>query len=360
MNKKTICFIVPYPVKTAPSQRFRMEQYFDILKQHGYKFTVKPFITKSDFEILYHDKKVLLKFLAVTRGFLNRFLLLFSLNQYEFVFIHREATPVGPPIVEWIISKVFRKKIIYDFDDAIWKTDKHDETTVEKMLRSRSKVSAICRWSHKVSCGNAYLASYAKRFNQEVIVNPTTVDTDNLHNADLVSRPKKDDVIIGWTGSHSTLKYLSQLVRPLQRLQHKYNRLRFMVIADQRPTIEIDQLIFRQWSEKTEIQDLIGIDIGVMPLPDDEWTKGKCGFKALQYMALEIPAVVSAVGVNNEIITHGVDGFCCVTENDWVKNLEMLINNAELRKTIGAAGRKKIVAHYSVAANTENFLSLFQ
>jgi glycosyltransferase involved in cell wall biosynthesis len=299
--------------------------------------------------------------MAVAAGLLRRSLLMFRIYQFHFVFIHREAAPLGPPVVEWLIAKVFRKKIIYDFDDAIWLTDKTKESFFGRSIRWRSKVSMICRWSYKVSCGNEYLKKYASRFNVNSILNPTTIDIENHHNRSLTQVQKdKDRIVIGWTGSHSTLKYLYHLEKVLQQIQSQFPEVDVMIIADKVPAMKLKRLIFKSWSKESEIQDLMLADIGIMPLPDDEWAKGKCGFKALQYMALEIPSVISPVGVNREIIVNEMNGFLCSKEEEWLTTLERLILNSSLRTSIGKAGRQTVIERYSVISNSGKFLSLFE
>ena len=165
---------------------------------------------------------------------------------------------------------------------------------------------------------------------------------------------------IGWTGSHSTLKYLKAIIPVLQSLEQKYSQIQFLVIADRDPQLPLQRYRFAKWRRETEITDLASIDIGIMPMPDDEWTRGKCGFKALQYMAMEIPAVVSPVGVNKEIIENGVAGFLCESPDEWFTALESLLLHAEIRMVMGLRGRRKIISSYSVASNSANFLSLFQ
>jgi len=295
----------------------------------------------------------------IVGGFARRISLMLSAGRYDYVFIHREAAPVGPPVVEWFLAKVLRKKIIYDFDDAIWMTDKVNESGLERILRWRSKVSSICRWSYKVSCGNEYLREYALRFNRSAFLNPTTIDTDNLHNPSRFNSPEKEAgrIVIGWTGSHSTLKYLYLLKNVLAQIQEKYPQTTLLVIADKSPELQVPRIIFRPWSPESEISDLMMSDIGIMPLPDDEWSKGKCGFKALQYMALGIPAVASTVGANPTIIRHMENGCLCNRDKEWVATLEMLITNADLRKRLGQAGRQTVIDRYSVSSNTSTFLS---
>jgi glycosyltransferase involved in cell wall biosynthesis len=131
------------------------------------------------------------------------------------------------------------------------------------------------------------------------------------------------------------------------------------VIANKEPVLAIRSLTFIPWSKEHEIEDLLQIDIGIMPLTDDIWAKGKCGFKALQYMALAIPALASGVGVNAAIIDAGINGFLCTTEEEWFSCLKSLIDQPDLRRQIGNRGRQKIIDHYSVSSNTSTFLSLF-
>lgn len=362
-NRK-VCFISPYPFDTAPGQRFRYEQYIELLKAQGFTIQYFSFLSLSDYQILYTKGNSIKKTLAVIKGFIKRIGLLFTLSSVNYVFIFREASPVGPPVFEWIIAYLLQKKIIYDFDDAIWLTDKTEESLLEKGFRWRTKVGLICKWSYKVSTGNEYLCNYALQFNNHVVLNPTTVDTERIHNPALYQQGvhynrNNDHVIIGWTGSHSTLKYLKHIESALQKLEATYSNIRFLIIADRGPDLNLQRIDFLPWNKKTEAADLLKMDIGIMPLPDDEWTKGKCGFKALQYMAMEIPAVVSGVGVNVKIIDHEKNGFHSSTPEEWFIFLSLLIENESLRKKMGISGRKKVIENYSVSSNTPTFLSLF-
>lgn len=356
---KKILIICPYPTGLAPSQRFRFEQYISHLEEMGFYTVIEPFFTEKAYVALYQNGNIGPKIRAITESYLRRLSLLLHAAPFDFIFIHREATPIGPPLIEWWLAKVLNKKIIYDFDDAIWLTDKRDETRVEKILRWRSKVKSICQWSYRISCGNNYLASFARRYNANVSIIPTTVDTVHLHRTSTSSKVENRKVTIGWTGSHSTLKYLQVIVPVLKSLEAKYPYVETLVIADRNPTLPLQNFTFRSWNKESEMHDLSGIDIGIMPLPDDDWTKGKCGFKALQYMALEIPAVVSAVGVNAEIIDND-QGYLCNTPEDWFLCLEKLILDPDLRKRMGKRGRQKVIERYSADANTETFRSLFQ
>lgn len=331
-----------------------------MLKAAGIQMKVQSFWSLASWTVLYRRGHLFVKIFGFLAGTARRIGTLFTLSQYDFVFIHRECLPLGPPVWEWTIAKVFGKKIIYDFDDAIWLPNTSEENSFSGFLKYNQKVASICSWSYKVSCGNNFLADYARQFNAHVVMNPTTVDTELLHNPALHEKGKPEKVTIGWTGTQSTLPYIISLLPVFDVLHNKYqNHFRLLIIANKEPDVSRPFMEFIPWNKKNEVADLCTIDIGVMPLTDDDWSKGKCGFKALQYMALEIGTVASAVGVNAEIIDHEVSGFLCRTEKDWVNCLERLMSNPELRKSIGIKGRQKVISHYSVSSNTSNFLDLF-
>lgn len=352
-----ILFVIPYPIQRSPSQRFRFEQYFGILKQAGFQYSTDSFLNDDGWKIIYRKGHGFSKFFVLLRGLLKRLFTVFRSSSYDFVFIHREAAPVGPPVFEWLMAKVLRKKIIYDFDDAIWLTDKTSENFFARTIRWRSKVGSICKWAYRVSCGNHYLCEYARKFNSSVVFNPTTIDLNHHH---LRHHETENKLIIGWTGSHTTLKYLDEVIDVLNTISEKYPNTEFHVIANQSPSQSIRNLRFIPWSEETEVTALSAFDIGIMPLPDDEWSKGKCGFKALQYMSLGIPCIASAVGANSVIIQDGKNGLLCKSREDWLTNITRLIDDRELRKRLGDGGRETVVSNYSVASNSYNFVSLFE
>jgi glycosyltransferase involved in cell wall biosynthesis len=361
MKPTKVLFMLPYPLNESPSQRFRLEQYLDFMASKGLKPHTQSFLPPGSWRLFYSKGYILRKAQMLLNGYIKRIMLLLSIAGFDFVFIHREAAPIGPPVFEWLIARMFGKKIIYDFDDAIWLTDKKNEGRLERSLRSRNKVASICKWSYKISCGNEYLRQYAQQFNPNAVLNPTTIDAENLHNPARYRVGKNSDrIVVGWTGSHSTLKYLYLLQGVLQKIQHDHPHVDLLIIADRRPEVQFERLTFKYWTRETEITDLLLADIGIMPLPNDPWALGKCGFKALQYMALEIPAVVSAVGVNNIIIENERNGFLCSTDEDWLEALDRLIEDAVLRKRTGQAGRQTVIDNYSVMSNSSDFLSLFE
>ena len=355
-----ILFVVPYPPGEAPSQRFRFEQYLPLLQENGIDYTLAPFLSSKSWKILYDKGNSLQKVAGVAGGFLRRFKMLLQLHRYTGVFIHREASPIGPPVFEWLIAKLWKKPIIYDFDDAIWLSNTSDTNKIAAWLKFHRKVSLICRWSHTISCGNHFLARYARQYSSNrVLVNPTTIDT--LH---LQLPPKKKEearaVIIGWTGTHSTLKYLKNLQPVLIQLAADFPEVQFQVISNQPPDFQLTRMQYIPWNKSTEMKDLQTFDIGLMPLTPDQWSEGKCGFKALQYMALGIPAIASPVGVNKNIIKNGENGLLADTAEEWFHSLSRLIKDAPLREELGRKGRYTVTSRFSVEANAANFLSLFR
>ena len=352
-----VIFLVPYPIHVAPSQRFRFEQYFELLQSHGIEFEIQSFIHQKTWKILYQPGNHFFKIFGILGGLIRRLKIMARIRQFDWVFIHREAAPIGPPVFEWVISRLLKKRIIFDFDDAIWLPNTSKANSVASLFKSHHKISRICRWSYKISAGNQYLADYARKYNSRIVVNPSTIETDHYHNQ--VKDQYTEETIIGWTGTHSTLKYLQMVMPVLQKLEAVYH-FTFIVIADKKPDIKLKNYRFVRWNHKTEIDDLLRFNIGIMPLQDDAWSKGKCGFKALQYMSLGIPAIASPVGVNKQIIDQGENGFLCASEDEWYDKLRLLIKEPDLRYLMGQNGRKKILEHYSVKSNTGNFLSIFQ
>lgn len=355
--KKPVLFVLPYPLGKAPSQRFRVEAYFAELEKAGIEYKVNCFLSKEGWDILYNKGHLSRKLVEVIKGFIRRIILLFKLGNHEFVFIHREATPLGPPFFEWVAARVLKKKIIYDFDDAIWMKNTVTPNPLVDWIKAFWKVRYIIKWADKISGGNNYLCNYAKRFNRKVILLPTVVDTEHRYNF-LKQHCNSRKPIIGWTGSHTTMNYLEMVFPVLKELEQKYD-FEFLVISNKEPQYLLKSLRFLKWNEKSEIEDLARIDIGLMPMFDDQFSEGKCGFKIIQYLALGIPAVASPVGVNAGIVENQKNGFLCREEREWAQAIEILLNDTELRRKFGSAGRIKIQDQFSISANVKKFLTLF-
>jgi glycosyltransferase involved in cell wall biosynthesis len=355
--KKKILFLLPYPLRKAPSQRFRVEAYFYLLKQHNIGYAAQEFLDEAAWQILYEKGSALKKILAVCKGFLKRLKIVLSgASGYSHVFIHREAAPLGPPVIEWLLAKVLRKKIIYDFDDAIWIPNTSKENGFAAWFKAFWKVKYICRWSYKVAAGNQFLCDYARHYNNSVVLLPTCVDIINRYNK--LKDHQTGQITIGWTGSHSTMHYLDEILPLLKKIVDEFG-VKVMIISNKEPQFQLPNLRFKKWSEASEIEDLLEFSIGIMPLKKDAWSEGKCGFKLIQYSALGIPAVSSPVGVNKNVVEQGVTGFLGETEDEWYRALQKLIKDVSLREEMGIRGKEKIATQFSVQANAGIFLDLF-
>lgn len=356
MAPKKVLFITPYPHDSAGSQRFRFEQFLDDLATHDICYKQVPFLDQATWKIFYKEGRLLQKIWGLIKGISRRLYCLLIAVNYDLIFIHREAAPIGPPIIEFVLAKILRKKIIFDFDDAIWI---HDTSTINATLRklksSEEKTSKIISYSHKIFAGNQYLANYAEQFKKNVFIIPTIVNTEYHKN---IRVKQNEKICIGWTGTHTTLKHFEAFIPILEKLYSKHkDRIYFKLIANKSISYEELNLTSTLWEKEKEIEQLSEFDIGIMPLPDDKWSKGKCGFKAIQYMALEIPAIVSPVGMNAELVDDGVNGFVCDVEEEWFLAFETLIKNESLRKNMGFKARQKIIDYYSHLSTREYFIS---
>ncbi|MDG1517785.1 MAG: glycosyltransferase family 4 protein [Flavobacteriales bacterium] len=351
-----ILFLIPYPSGTAASQRFRFEQYLPFLKENGIDYSVSSFWDQKAWDILYKKGVVLGKAFAILRGIVRRYALLFTAFKYDRIFIHRELYPVGPQFVEFVLAKVYGKKIIFDFDDSIWLPNYAANNAKFAFIKSYGHVKKLCKYAYKLSVGNEFLAAYGRKYNSNVVINPTTIDTENYHNR--IKDQNTKEFIIGWTGTHSTLRYLEEMLPIFDRLEKEFD-FKLVIISDKNPEFMLKSFEFVKWQKETEIDDLLRFNIGLMPLTLDKWANGKCGFKALQYMSLGVPAIVSPVGVNTDIVEHGKNGYVCNTVEEWETSLRSVLSDKDKVKTVAQNSRKKIEEYYSVNSNKDNFIQLF-
>jgi len=355
---KKILILAPYPAFKSPSQRYRFEHFLPFFKQHQLHYDYIPFFDTDSWEIIFKKGHYVRKITGTVTGFLKRFSLMFRVNAYDIIFIHREASPIGPPIFEWFMGCVLKKKIIYDFDDAVWLQEASENNELISFIKWSKKVQFICKISHTISAGNQYLAAFAGKLNDRVLINPTVVNTEGAHKGLKIHEATTRMCTIGWTGTFSTLTHLQTIIPVLSALQQEID-FRFMVICNKDPRFDLKHYEYIEWSEEREADDILKFDIGIMPLPDTEWAKGKCGFKAIQYMSLGIPAVVSDVGVNATIVDHGENGFVCRTESEWLTALKTLLFDLTLRKKMGLNAYQKIENNYSVNAQRDRFFATF-
>ena len=353
----SILIIADHRLNRSPSQRFRFEQYLNYLEKNGFVWELSEIITEKDDKVFYLSRNYLKKAFIILKSIFIRLNDLQRSHKFDIIFIQREALLIGSSYFE---KKFFKKnKVIFDFDDSIWLNETSEGNKKFEFLKNPNKTKTNIENAQAVISGNQYLASYAKQFNKNVIIIPTTVDT-NIHKP-LINKKNihSQKIVIGWSGSISTIKHFEMVTPVLKHLMSKYpNQLEIHVIEkDTYKNTEIET-ISKSWNSLTEVEDLNCFDIGIMPLPDDEWSKGKCGLKGLSYMACGISTVMSPIGVNTEIIQHGINGFLASTENEWIDTLSNLIENKDLRVSAGLKGRETVLKHYSVDANKHLYLDV--
>ena len=348
--------IVPHLYDTVPGQRFRFEQWEPFLKHEGITVTFVPFEDKRLHHIVHQRGNANLKIRLTLRAFARRLRLLRSVRQYDAVLVYREVAPFGPPLLE---QKIHDSGVpmLFDFDDAIFFPPAGSANKYANWLRKPSKIRTICRLASHVIAGNQYLADYAREVNDQVSIVPTTIDMKAYQRDSSVAAA--DPVAVGWSGSFSTVQYLDDLRPALQRLSQK-EKFQLRVIGTPNYSLEGVQTEARAWRSASEVTDLQRLDIGVMPLPDNKWARGKCGLKALQYMALSIPTIVSPVGVNSKIICDGENGFLANSEDEWIEKLTQLVRSPDLRRRIGEAGRKTVEEEYSATKQAPRVLEILR
>ncbi len=356
MFKSRVLFIGMHRFDRSPSQRYRFEQYFNFLESNGIKCELSYLISKKDDKVLYLPGNYFGKLLIFIKSWKKRLKDVKRANTFDYIFIQREAFMTSTTYFEKRFAKS-KAKLLFDFDDSIWLEDKNEANSKLAFLKNPAKTAEIITLCDTIIAGNNYLADYAKQFNKNVVIIPTTIDTNWYK-----PKPKNSQktLIIGWSGSFTTIKHFESALEALSEIKDKYgNAVSFKVIGDANFSYAPLGIRGQKWQSETEVEDLQNIDIGIMPLPDIDWTRGKCGLKGLQYMGLGIPTVMSPVGVNTKILTHGVNGFLASTKEEWVNYLSQLIDSSELRISLGEAGRKTVEAFYSVEGNKEKYLALF-
>lgn len=296
--------------------------------------------------------------MAILRAYLHRCGVLFSKENFDLVWIEKEAFPWWPFWLERFF--LAGKPYALDFDDAIFHNyDQHRNPLVRRLFGRR--LDRLMAGSALVVAGNPYLAQRARMAGaQRVEIVPTVIDLNryDVHTRSVVSQAIKP-VRIVWIGSPSTVQYLKVVEPALQQLAKSHTFV-FRVIGGtgfKAPGVVVEE---HQWQEDREVELLSECDIGIMPLVDSPFERGKCGYKLIQYMACGLPVVASPVGVNADIVQCGENGFLASSQNDWFQALEKLILNASLRQQLGQHGRKCVEQKYCIQVTAPRLLSLLR
>ena len=340
---------VPYPLGTAPSQRFRLEQWAPHLEARGISIEFRAFATQELLKLLYRPGLAFRKVVGLARTMAAQVRRIPAAGDFDVAVVHRNMSLLGPAVLEQRLAQ--QTPFVYDFDDAIHLLHTSDANRAFGWLKFPAKTAQICSLARSVTVGNEYLAAFARRYSGSVDIVPSSVDTAVYTPGPV--RVQSLPPVIGWMGSSTSQTYLEPFGPLLSRLVG--SGLRFRIVSDRRPESFEFPFEWTPWSAHAEVSDLRDFDVGIMPLPDTEWAKGKCAMKLLQYMGVGVPSIGSALGGNLEVIRDGENGYLASSEDEWLDKTLRLARDPALSRRIGAAGRETVLARYSAEVCAERF-----
>lgn len=341
-----VLFLVAGPDIVA-SSRTRVYQYIPYLKRAGIQCYAIAYESQSSCGAklnLFH-KNFLSKVISKLYNWLQILRFICRASRYDVLFIQRVLLPLS---VQRLLKRI-NANIIFDFDDALY---------LNLKKRFIERFNNLLRESKCIIVENRFTGDYASRFNKNIFTITGPIEVNRY--LPKMGNPVRDKIVIGWIGSPATAVFLKPLYEVFQWLIRKYENLWIELIGAPGLNLGVANAIIKNWRLETEVSDLQDFDIGIMPLPDDEWSKGKGGYKLLQYMAIGIPCVASPVGINREIIKDGVNGFLGGNQEEWMERLSRLIEDRELREKMGREGRNLAESLYSYEVNFPKFISILK
>lgn len=325
----------------AASTRYRLGQYVSGFASVGIDLEICHLL--GDDYLRQRFSGGFLPFNEVFRGSLNRLSDLVRFRNYDLAILHCELFPLMPSCIERVLLRV---PYIYDFDDAFYLKYRNPRFRALSPLL-KNKFDCVIRRASAITAGNNVLKNYAEKFNPRTFLLPTVVDTIRYTVREFSQ--SEGPFVVGWIGSPSTVPYLESLVQPMSMLGRE-GPVRFVIIGGKAPEIPNVEVIEVAWDENTEVELINQFDVGVMPLPDDDWARGKCAFKLIQYMACGVPVIASPVGANIEVVSKDC-GLLAGSSEEWLESLRWLRDNPLAREKIGILGRARVVEHYSLSNN---------
>jgi glycosyltransferase involved in cell wall biosynthesis len=325
----------------AASTRYRLGQYVPGLAEEGIELKIVHLLGDDYLRRRFSGRAW--PFGAMLRAGVRRFGHLLQQSDFDAAMLHCELYPFLPGGIERALIRI---PYVYDFDDAFYLKYCNGAKRLFKPFLGR-KFDKVIAGAAGITAGNSTLANYARQFNAKGYYLPTVVDTERYISSE---RDRSETVFtVGWIGSPSTAPYLAELVTPLSLLGLE-GPVRFVVIGGKAPAIPNVSVTEIDWQESTEVELINTFDVGVMPLPDDEWAKGKCAFKLIQYMACAVPVVASPVGANLEVVTNEC-GLLASTPDEWLVALRLLRDERTKRIEMGRAARERVEQRYSLRRN---------
>lgn len=349
-----ILFLSPYPFDKAPSQRLKYEQYYPFFEKAGFEITTSSFVDENFWKIIYNEGNFLLKAIYTLIGYCRRLKDLILIRKYDVVYVHLWVTPLGATFFEWLFV-LFAKKMVYDIDDLIFLGHTSDANKKSKFLKGKAKAIYLMKKADHVITCTPMLDEFVRKYNLHTTDISSTINTDTY--LPKVNYELKQKVVLGWSGSHSTSKFLHLLDAVLLDLKKELD-FELFVIGDADFKIKDLSITAIEWKAATEVEELSKIDIGLYPLPDEPWVYGKSGLKALQYMALGIPTIATAIGANFRVITSEENGLLVKTDAEWKAAILRLVRDKTFRERIGKQGRIHVENNFSLHANKDKYLEI--
>lgn len=337
----------------APGPRYRYYQYLPYLREQGFDVTIAPLLDDDYLHNRYSEKKI--SSLYLLDKYLQRVAWLIKSRRYDLIWMEKEALPFFPAWLELLLLKS-NVPYVVDYDDATFHTyDQHNSSVVRWILGQ--KIDRVMQAASLVIAGNDYLAERAEKAGAAwVEILPTVIDLDRYP---LAPPPDNEIFTIGWIGSPTTSMYLLEVHTALEEICRDSGA---RVVAIGAANLELPgvPLTIKPWSEATEVEEIQKFDVGIMPLPNLPWSRGKCGFKLIQYMACSRPVIGSPVGVNPQIVDQKINGFLPNSTQEWIQALEKLRNDRVLRQQLGKAGRAKVEAQYCIQVTAPKLANLLR
>lgn len=344
---------LPTASMNDPPSRYRIYQYFSYLQAQGITTGCMAGVSDYIYARFAPSKGILAKAVFFGLGALSRILACFIIWRYQVIFIQRLILPhvyPFPELLVCLIAGLLGKRVIFDFDDAIFANSLHRKKTLAEKFTDNNRVPRVITRCHTVIAGNAYLAAYARSYHSKVIIIPTSVDLARYPLKQIVTKGRGEPYVIGWIGMPGALPYLNLLKPVFQKIAQSFDLL-IRIIGGENyecPGVQVEHL---PWSLDKEVDQILTFDIGVMPLTEHEEARGKCGLKLLQYMAAGVAAVASPVSANNNIVEDGANGYLAWSLEEWSYKICSLLQSERLRREMGRLGRESVEQHFSIQSS---------